>query len=535
MAASIVAITAVVGLQVGPMAMFGSLIAAWDTGQPLRARLRTYAVVGAVFPVSLGLGVLAGPAPWAAAAVVIAVVLLSVALYHAVAPSGPGPLNLSFACALGAYLGATTDLGGQVVGVTVVSVALTALLTLHDLVRRPHGPEQDAIAAARSAVADFAAGRTEQGDTASAAVHRAWEVLRSAERRRRPSAAHRAMEDELAELNRQLGTRLLEAHYPGDATSPQGWTAVDAVAMPGRPSLGYLLRRAFGRRSLPTARMAALRNALAAGIAVSAAELAHLERPYWAVLSATVILHAGADRTSTTVRGLHRLAGTLLGVAAVAGMEALHPSRGLQLVLVILGAWGMNLLLPRNYTYAVIFATVMAVAANIASAPTSSVATMLTARAEETLLGVGCALVVLWTTGRRHPHRALDRQFRRTVAALARVVEHVHAGTVTADPGRAARRELGFELAAHRALLARTSADAPGLAAWQSVEQAVSRLGHQAFAACWHPHSTDAAQALPHTPRRLRTLLDTLPTVAPGTVDPHRLATALGGPAQTSA
>ncbi|MFI6118968.1 FUSC family protein [Streptomyces sp. NPDC051064] len=76
-----------------------------------------------------------------------------------------------------------------------------------------------------------------------------------------------------------------------------------------------------------------------------------------------------ATGASTTVRGAHHVAGSLLGVAVAAGIEATHPASAMQLLLVLGGAWGMNLLLPRNYTYAVICATVMALAANMATAP----------------------------------------------------------------------------------------------------------------------------------------------------------------------
>ncbi|MGW4386211.1 FUSC family protein [Streptomyces sp. NPDC004685] len=58
-----------------------------------------------------------------------------------------------------------------------------------------------------------------------------------------------------------------------------------------------------------------------------------LERPYWAVLSATVVLHTGGDRASTTVRGVHCIAGSLLGIGVAAGGEGIsdvYPTGHLQ-------------------------------------------------------------------------------------------------------------------------------------------------------------------------------------------------------------
>lgn len=520
MAVSILTITAVAGFSLGPMAMFGSLIAFWGPGRPLRARLRTFALVGAVFPLSLGLGVLVGPVRWAAAAVVVVVVLICAALYHALAPSGPGPLNLFFACSMGTYLGATTHIGLQIMAVTAASAALTALLCLHEFIGHPHRPEQTALAAAHETVASFRTGDDTHGEHASAALHHAWAVLRSAESRRRPSATHRAMESELADLNRAFGQHLLGVH----CTPATGATAATAVPMLGRPSTASLMRRLLRRHS--PSRMIAMRNGLAAALAVCAAELAQLDRPYWAVLSATVVLHAGGDRASTTVRGAHRVAGSLLGVVAAAGIEATHPASAVQLLLVLAGAWGMNLLLPRNYTYAVICATVMAVAANIATAPTTSVADMLLARTQESLLGVACALLVLWVTGHR-AHHMIDRQFRSTVNALARVLEHVHSGSAATTPGLAARRDLRFELNAHRAVLDRAGKDRQTLQSWNTVDQALSTLSHHAFALCWTPNPHGSACPPPQTSQSLRDLLRNLPPAAPGRVDSDHIAATL--------
>ncbi|MFF1257370.1 FUSC family protein [Streptomyces sp. NPDC058321] len=65
------------------------------------------------------------------------------------------------------------------------------------------------------------------------------------------------------------------------------------------------------------------------------------------MLSATVVLHAGGDRASNTVRGVHRIAGSLLGIGVAAGIKATHPTSAAQLLLVIGGAWGTNLLLRK--------------------------------------------------------------------------------------------------------------------------------------------------------------------------------------------
>ncbi|MER5181252.1 FUSC family protein [Streptomyces sp. NPDC002896] len=378
MAASVLTITAVAGMDVGPMALFGSLLALWNTGRPLRSRLITFAVVGLVFTGSMALGVLVAPVPWLIVPTITAVVLISVLTYYAfVISPGPGPLNLFFACALGTYLGGHTDKGWEIVAVTAASCTLTSLLSLSDLVRRPRGPEETAVSSAHAAVEGYLGHPSNGGppagenelralrDGASTAVHRAWATLHAAHGSTARSAVHRRLETRLLETEERLAARLVADHFPGRPAAAHA-VREQAVVL-GRPPARYLLRHALSRHS--RARLTAVRNALAAGIAALAAQLTSIGHPYWAVLSSTVVLHAGADRGSTTRRAVHRLLGTCAGVLVVAGVYALHPGRPLELAIMLIGVYGMNLLLVRQYSLAVVCVTAMAMMANTTTSP----------------------------------------------------------------------------------------------------------------------------------------------------------------------
>ncbi|MFD7130854.1 FUSC family protein [Streptomyces sp. NPDC059894] len=512
MAVPILVITAVVGPDVGPMALFGSMTALWDTGQPLRPRLRTFAVVACVLPGSMALGVLISPVPWLMAPVLAAVTLVAVTLYHAfVLTRGPGPLNTFFACALGTYLGGHTGKAAEIVLVTFCSCLLTALLCLTDLIRRPRHPEWSALAAARRAVdcytalpapapapapvtacsaldpAEDEAVHAARED-ATRAVGRAWGVLLSAHGGPR-CATHRALEDDLLRTEYRLARRLVADRFPGAAADHRETYGSHT----GRPPLGRLLRHALDRHS--PARLVAGRNALSVGAAVLIAQLAGIGHPYWAVLSAAVVLHSGADRGFTVARALHRVLGTLLGVLVVAAIWSLGPTRPEQLAVQLIGVFGMNLLLVRQYTLAVVSVTAMAMMANTATSPGLAVGALFADRVTETLVGCGVALVVLWSTGRRGPRLAQVRQYHRTVDAVARLLAHVDRDDLTSAEARHARRDVAHERERHGAMLTRARHDDPALDDWVPVDRALGRLAHDALAAVWHPGPAAALRA----------------------------------------
>ncbi|MET7845947.1 FUSC family protein [Streptomyces sp. NPDC005356] len=515
MTVPILAITAVVGLDTGPMAMFGSLIALWNTGRPLLSRLRTFGVVGLVLTASLALGVVVAPVEWLFVPTIVVVTLVSVLAYYAfvIAP-GPGPLNLFFSCAMGTYLGSHTDKGWEIVLVTAASAACTALLSLSDLVRRPHHPEQSAVHAARVAVERYdslaeGAGpmavldENVQGarDAATFEVHRAWALLRTAHGPAATQPAHTRLEQQLLDTEGMLACRLITDHLP---RLERADAEPERTGSPGRPPSGQLLRRALGQHS--PARLIACRNALAAGLAALTAQLASIGHPYWAVLSSTIVLHSGVARGPATHRALHRTVGTCLGVAVVVGIEAQHPARPAEFALMLLGVLGMNLLLPRHYSLAVICVTLMAMMANAASDPTLRVPQLLTDRLLETAVGVCSALFVLWMTGRRSAHHALLHQLKHTADAVDALLDLVDANPTVSAEDQLARRDLQFELGRLQATLTHSISDDPRLSEWRPVERAVVRTAHEALAASWHTGPPPATPKVGDTRTALRML-----------------------------
>ncbi|MFB7569700.1 FUSC family protein [Streptomyces sp. NPDC056165] len=522
MAAALLLITVFAGTHLGAMALFGSLISLWNTNQSLRSRLRRYAAVAPIFPASMALGVWVGPVPWLAISTEALVIFLMAVGYHVfIVGPGPGPIHLFYACAVGTYLGGSTDIGGPIVAVTAVSTVLTAVLSLSDLLVRGHHSERQAVTAARGAVHAFLHAAAEEGEsprhheqrihrlrhTATAAVDHAAAVLSSARSQRvRPSRIRQQLGQELHTLDGLLGTGALAQDYPGAAAHLGNAPHPDPL---GQPSARYLLRRTFGRDPVRLPILVGLRCA-SAGLAAGTLALAlHVGHAYWAVLSATIVLHGGLDRNSTTLRAAHRLTGTLMGVLVISAIEPLQPPAAVQIAVIIVSVWGMNLFLPRNYALAATFITMMTLQANVAITSVDATPHLVGQRVLATLIGVAAALVVLVCTGRRMPHRTARRQLTRTLRATTEVLDHAAAGRSFTEDGRKARRDLRFELLACADLLPRLSADDAYLTHCQEISQAVQRQAHAALAAGWHaqPDQLDTTARS----EEIRSLLDRLP------------------------
>lgn len=83
----------------------------------------------------------------------------------------------------------------------------------------------------------------------------------------------------------------------------------------------------------------------------------HLERSYWAVAAAVLMLHQGFDWNRTLVRSFERLLGTWVGLLLGGAIILLYP-QGIWLALAVMGLqFAVEMLVVRNYALAVVFIT----------------------------------------------------------------------------------------------------------------------------------------------------------------------------------
>lgn len=139
-----------------------------------------------------------------------------------------------------------------------------------------------------------------------------------------------------------------------------------------------------------------LRCAAAAGLAGAVATGLGIGRPYWATIAAVVPL-SGTSVAHQVARGVHRAAGTLVGLAVAGALLTLDLSgAGVVLCIAALQA-ATELLVPRFYAAALVTITPLALLLVHAADP-QPVGPLLRDRLVETLVGVLVGTLVVVVT-----------------------------------------------------------------------------------------------------------------------------------------
>ena len=214
-----------------------------------------------------------------------------------------------------------------------------------------------------------------------------------------------------------------------------------------------------------------------------------LDRAYWAITAAVLVLAQGFDWARTAQRGLERMVGTWIGLLA-AGLVLLAYPQGLWLVAVIVVLQlAIELSVPRNYALAVVFITPLALVIGSGGARVDEIGELLLARGVDTLVGCVVALAVFLVTIRVGSTVGLPEAMTAAVDGVRAVLPHLARGAVTTPDARMARRDLQ-----HRTLaLAETYEARVGVSAaqqraaevrWPAVV-AIQRLAYRTLSACW--------------------------------------------------
>ncbi|RAK66809.1 FUSC family protein [Hymenobacter edaphi] len=192
------------------------------------------------------------------------------------------------------------------------------------------------------------------------------------------------------------GLRLLGLVAVGAALAYLVIVAPLALPSVRRRSLGRGLKTIFPGFSLPPETVGlALRVVVAVLVAGLLSRPMGAYRSYWVVLSAVAVLQSSPSRRLTTIRGLHRVVGTVLGILVFEAIWLLHPA-GLLAVAVLMLLQGITeVVVARNYALALLFITPMALLNATLGHPGATLPTV-QGRVFDTLLGAGIALGVFW-------------------------------------------------------------------------------------------------------------------------------------------
>ena len=270
--------------------------------------------------------------------------------------------------------------------------------------------------------------RNEARDRAAIALRRAWQVLvdyqpiaprpgSTVDQLRAANHALHLLFARAITTSAGIGAAATARRIAALQTPPETLPERDPRRPPlRRPETWTVLRQALRPQSATQHVM--VRVAIAAPLAGMAAALLGVDRAYWAMAAAVLVLHQGLDRARTFERGVARLTGTWLGLGVAAVVLAVHP-QGLWLALVIgLLQLTIQVLLPLNYTLAVVFITATALTIASSGRPVDPVHLLIT-RGVDTAIGCAVGVVVFLAAARFQQSIRLSDAAAEVVDAVA--------------------------------------------------------------------------------------------------------------------
>jgi uncharacterized membrane protein YccC len=299
-------------------------------------------------------------------------------------------------------------------------------------------------------------------------------------------------------------------------------------AWPGiRPQLGAAARR----HSVILPAAVRLGIAVAAGSGIGRA--LGLDHSYWVGLTAAAVLLA-TNSANTVRRSVHRIAGTVAGVALAYALLSGHRSWAVVVAGVALCQLASEMVITASYGLAVVGITVLALVLFHIGTPGADVGAALGSRITDTLLGAVLALIlrsVLWprATAARLP-QVQGRTLRSVGRVLCALWSDSRDGRDLADGRRLLQSDLVTLRAVHTDALADDRAASPDTDLRWPVTVAIEELAFLALSLPRYrtPPEPDAVRAFRHSLDELAGAVDGY-APAPAAVPP------LSGHPRTSA
>lgn len=441
----------------GMMAAIGGFTSLYGSGRPYIVRARLLAIIALAFGTSVALGMLVAPSYLATVVTIALIAALATWVCNAARTGPPGAYMFVLACAAGSAIPIQHLNAAEAALLVSAGGGFAWIVHMAGALWRPRGPEQDAVRAAAEAVVGYlsataADDKIEKRHAAAVRLHDAWTDL-SSHRRQFSSRSRltrlRAINRELhllfadavarAEPNPAMKARARELAESASRLQATGRFHLGDTSPLGRPGLKAALRDAL--RPDSRSRRVIVRVGIGALLAGAVAALFGLERAYWAVSAAVLVLHQGFDWLRMLQRGFERIIGTLLGLLLTAVVLAWHP-QGLVLVLTIMALqFCVEITIVRNYALGVFFITAAAMIIASGGQPVDDLAGFLLARAVDTIVGCALGALVFWLIPPR-PARQLNAQMARTLEAIAAFLPALARGEVASSPARVLRRNV---------------------------------------------------------------------------------------------
>lgn len=444
----------------------GGFTVIYGEGHPYRKRLKVMATAGALLATGAMSGAFIGEVVWGQIAsggshwwllliVVFVTVLATVGTWiqNSLRLPPPGSFFIVMVAG-GSTMVARLGLNPVEVGLwALIGVAAGLTLGMLPALLNPHGPEERAVDVLEKSVQDFPQSPQQvvaKNHQAETALSNAWFALSDAGvlaggQVRKPSQTDLVARVQRAHTRLAILNTRVQGTSMGDAADSPHYLDLSRTAIPhARPSITYRFYRSASPHSHATITAGKVMvSALLMGVVGLAFGLG---RPDWAIVSGLLVLQWGPDRIPGTIRGLHRVVGSIIGIGLYAVLHLIGVQGWSLLIALAICQFFAEVFVVRNYALCVIFTTPLALL--MGNAVTEPLGEIVISRTAEVLLSIVFSLLLLWFFVPQADQKHHARLIRRTQDAMAGLLGRIHI-TKPAD-ALAERRDLQFELLSER-------------------------------------------------------------------------------------
>ncbi len=524
MGAPVVAGSLAGDISAGLLATIGAFTVLYGPDRPYLNRAVLLATIAIAFTIVVVIGLLTHPHPVLAIATVVLISGVATFLCNALRTGPPGAYLFALACAATTAIPSEHLALWQVAALVLSGGAFAWCTQMAGALIDRHGPERTAVINAASAVTRFAntigtPAEDEVRHVTAMTLHSTWTALVTFQ-------PHRLKPDGTLEtlraITRDLHLLFVDGINAGRNGSSLAHVSDRAKALADEARRGHLRDTTQHTGNLPLghfgigdslrenltfnspAVLTAVRVAIATALAGAAGAMLDLERAYWTMAAAVLMLHQGLDWTRALQRGLERMGGTLAGLI-VAGAVLIARPAGLALALTLAALqFLIETLVLRNYALSVVFITAAALVIASGGEPVTDVGHLLWVRTIDTIVGCVTGLIVHLLTAPRTLEVPIPRRIAETLAAAGDVLDFVADRDVTSLAAKGARRSLQVRatalIAAYESGIGATANDRRFAERLWPAVAVTQRLAYHTLAACWSieeagGHVKDAAIA----------------------------------------
>lgn len=369
----------------------------------------------------------------------------------------------------------------------LTAIATALVLGMLPALIDPHGPERATVATLERTTKAFEESKDDElarHHQAQTALATAWEALADAGIVRAGRVVI-ASQSDLVERTLNAQRSIVKHNRSGvDASSEALFESANLLdpertVMPhSRPTARYRIYRSLTADSHA---MVTAKKVAVAGLATGVIGVAlGLNRPDWGVISALLILQNGPEKIPGTIRGTHRVLGSILGL----GLFALFYLFGVEgwtlLAALAICQFFAEIMVVKNYALCVIFSTPLALLMGGISEPLGD---LVVSRIAEIALSVAFAFLVLWFMSNGSKAREYMRLQLRSYQSMSTVLGSL----LTGKPVDALvqRRDLQYELLSERRAIQTLALDHPEQAQqhWEK-HRAIQHAGYEILDYC---------------------------------------------------